>query len=677
MQKLNILDRTFGIEFEFADVEKDKVVLPDGFSWNKEETFRNTDCSPVSGTSKFGGEINTPPLHLCKNDIEALRFMFGEVIANGAKCTYVTSIHVHIGIADLELEDLKKLFSLSYYTSRYIKQFSDLDEWNEESWYVPSPTVEYYQNAMDADTMEKFFNVFANSMRKGYIRHMVNVASYFKRKTVEFRSFNETTDFNEVIGCIAFAYRYVNYALTHTEEDFKRISDYDTFMRELKIHIGVPKKHAPMVFVGDMKNYSECFISKNNPLTSKMLKVLLDNTGSDLSVVNPDMYAAELNLYDKVNLTIYNNDELNDVIYRICTDGLVFHYSEDYDYIERYNDGSPEMMLVCLFLFHRLHKYSVDNDYAKKELEAYQDKIDESVDKLKITAKGMIDMFSKCKYVLGTVNDAVDHKGNVFYQIGNSPKMRSTLALLKKNSTYDGKFEQKTTLYYNLVEDLPVDVNFMMLSRNGYLAMNKLAQSGRTIFYSNKNSENAKIVESLKNFESYAVMCPNDDLVVDDYSKLSISEVDPSQFYQVQEVFIKKVHKITPPRFSFLVFYDGFCIGGFGFEYPKDQDYDLWLLSDFNTNNSIDRISKLILLCIQSNEVKRTIQRKMRTAVDNLYTKVYSQNHVSMKYRGIFKKNKEKSKPGSLIYTSDFGVAGDIKAIVEQFKIILSRKGNC
>ncbi len=121
------------------------------------------------------------------------------------------------------------------------------------------------------------------------------------------------------------------------------------------------------------------------------------------------------------------------------------------------------------------------------------------------------------------------------------------------------------------------------------------------------------------------------------------------------------------------MFYDGFCIGGFGFEYPKDNDYDLWLLSDFNTNNAIKRISKLILLCIQSNEVKRTIQRKMRTAVDNLYTKVYSQNPVSMKYRGIFKKNKEKSKPGSLIYTSDFGVAGDIKAIVEQFKIILSR----
>lgn len=103
---LDILDRTFGIEFEFADVEKDKVVLPDGFSWNKEETFRNTDCSPVSGTSKFGGEINTPPLRLCSNDINALKFMFGEVIANGAKCTYVTSIHVHIGIADLELEDL-------------------------------------------------------------------------------------------------------------------------------------------------------------------------------------------------------------------------------------------------------------------------------------------------------------------------------------------------------------------------------------------------------------------------------------------------------------------------------------------------------------------------------------------------------------------------------------------
>ena len=63
----------------------------------------------------------------------------------------------------------------------------------------------------------------------------------------------------------------------------------------------------------------------------------------------------------------------------------------------------------------------------------------------------------------------------------------------------------------------------------------------------------------------------------------------------------------------------------------------------------------------------------MRTAVDNLYTKVYSQNPVSMKYRGVFKKNKEKSKPGCLIYTSDFGVSGDMKDIIEYFKKIISR----
>lgn len=53
-----------------------------------------------------------------------------------------------------------------------------------------------------------------------------------------------------------------------------------------------------------------------------------------------------------------------------------------------------------------------------------------------------------------------------------------------------------------------------------------------------------------------------------------------------------------------------------------------------------------------------------------MYTKVYTQNPASMKYRGVFSKNKELSKPGCLVYTSEFGIAGDFKTIVDKYNKI-------
>lgn len=58
----DIKNRTFGIEIEMCNLERAKVTLPEGYSWSKEESIDNTDCS---SNKQFGGEVNTPPLHLC------------------------------------------------------------------------------------------------------------------------------------------------------------------------------------------------------------------------------------------------------------------------------------------------------------------------------------------------------------------------------------------------------------------------------------------------------------------------------------------------------------------------------------------------------------------------------------------------------------------------------------
>ncbi len=666
-----ISKRTFGLEIEFADVVKSDVTLPEGFEWSKsEDGIVNNDGTRSSRTSNFGGEVNTPPLTLSHYAKDALRFVYEDIIRAGGRVTWVCSIHVHIGIDDLDLDGLKRLFALSYYTGRFIKEYSDLEEWNEESWYLPTPNLQFYEAAMNAGSMDAFWNVFVNSNKKGYMRHIVNVASYFKRKTIEFRNFNATYDVETLYNCILFAYRFVDYALTHEIEEYRRIDSMEAFLSELKIH-GKAPVHVPcLVFVGDMKVYADCMIGKEVPLTSKMLKVLTDNVHTDkLATVNPALFSAELNLYKKYEVTVYNNDELNDIIYRICRENLVIHYNDNYEWIEKYNDGTPSMQLICLFLFHRLRRYTSDSEYAKKELEAYMSKLDDSIDRMTKTAEGLVDLFMHCKYVRGTVNDAIRDNVTIFYQIGNNPKARSTVHELKRNSDYRSDFEILKADYYNLVQDIPEDKTFMMLSRNDYLPMHKIARNGQVIFYSTDSPlASPPITNKLKAFQSFAVKVPADNLVIDDSSKLKICSVSPSDFYQLQEIFIKKVHKVTPPRFAFVVFYEEFCLGGFGFMYSKEDEFDMWLLSDFNTNNNVFRLSKLILLCIQSKLVKKILQRRIRSEVQTLYTKVYTQNPVSMKYRGVFNKDKQRSKPGSLIYTSEFGVVGDYDDIINTYR---------
>lgn len=665
----NVQERTFGLELEFADVDKSGVILPEGFSWSKDETFVNTDMSLVSGAGNRGGEVNTPPLRLNEEDLGKLKFVLDQLLENGGRLTWVCSIHVHIGIADLGLDELKRLFALSYFSGRYIYEYSDLEDWNEETWYLPIPDYSYYEAAMKTETKEAFFNVFANSMRKGYIRHVVNVASYFKRGTIEFRNFNATTKWEELCNCIDFAYKYVEYALNHSIEEMKTIGSYDEFLAELEITGPAPKHTAPCIFVGNMKVYAECMRGKDVPLTSKLMSVLIDNMeGDKLAIVNPNLYSAELNLYKRYNLVVYNNDEMNHIIYRICKEGLVIHYGERYKFIEQYNDETPVMQLVCLFLYHRLRKFIADNEFARKQLDAYKDKLSYTIDKMKATCEEIIAMFGNCVYKHGTVNDAISENDVIFYQLGNSSKARSTAATLKKDSDYADRFEKLSVDYYHLVEDLPKEKTFMMASTNAYLPMNKIAENNNVFFYSTKEAKDTKFANALKDSETYDFIVPEDDLEITDYTKLRIVMVKPTAFFQLQRAYIKKVHKISMPEVTLLVYYDKYCLGGFGFNKSKDEDeFDLWLLSDFNTNNNVFRLSKLVLLCIQSEQVKKILQRKQKITLRNLYTKIYTQNPVSMKYRGVFKKDKERSKVGCLIYTSELGISGSLKDIMTKY----------
>lgn len=668
-------NRTFGFEFEVADVEKQKIVLPTGYSWSKDETIINTDGRIVKSSSLYGGELNTRPFVLTQQDRAEIKDVLTQMFLFGGKCTWCHGFAVHIYAGDFSIEALKNVFLLSYHTAQYIKQWADVGGWSEYSNQAPTPTLEFAQKLRNATNFAEIENVFANSSVKGYIRHLVNITSYFKHQTIEFRIFNPTYNLEEIEASVLFAFRFVEYAATHKEEDFEKITSLEDFCRELKLRRPLAKKLEPLIYSGDQSSEQDRYVSRVISVARGHIKVLLEQAGQELATINPNMYSVELSTYTKTALTIYNVDEFNHIIYLLATKALQITYLGNFAFLQDYNNDTPERQVACLLLFHRIRRFDSTSEYAIREMEAHKARAKESIERIEVTAKEIVQMFGNCKYVNGTVEDALCAEQNIFFQYENNSKTRATIPYLKKYSDYSLEYEHKSTNYYDMSKRIRAGQKFMMVSLNALLGFHKVGKIGKQIFYSNIIPDRAKLESKGEKGQFVYISVPPNDLEITDPKELRIVQVTPSEFSQVQKVYVKKVDKIQMSTFAFFVMYGKYCIGGFAFTWAKDSNYDIWLLSDFSTNNSIFRLAKLILLCVQTKFVKKVLQRKMRVAVDTTYTKVYTTNPVSMKYRGIFKKVKMDDPKKYLKYEAQLGVVKDEAEVMEMYNKMKNRNG--
>lgn len=664
MSNVSISKRTFGIEFEFADVEKSKVNLPKGFVWNKEETITNTNLTKGSGSSKFGGEINTPPLELSTTSFIAIKDLLASCRDAGGKVTWLTGLHIHIWIGDFSVEELKKLFSLTYYTATLIRECWHDGGWNHTFFCSPIPTLEFFNNVNKATTYEEVWKAFESSTNKGYMRHIVNVPSFFKRETVEFRFYNATMEIEEVWAAVMFAYRFVDFSLRNKVEDYKSINSVLDFRQKLKLRGDIAKPIPPLLFSGNQEHPIEAFRSKHVEINNNLISVLCEKTEDEIALVNPHLYRLELSLCQKKKVTIYNNDELNHIIYRIANGELTLRYSGQAEFLQTYYDTDPVRQITLLMIFNKARKFFQDTDFARMTLEGIVSSVERSIAKLEKGSQSLVQLLTSCEYKTGTLLDALNNEKAVFFQFDDYGKHRSAVQDLRIHTNYDGEYQIKKFSYYGITENIPSGVHFFIASKNEFLNLNKVAKSGSVTLYSSVQNDNKISIESKKD-EQVNFPEPPDDLVIEDVTKLKICHIKPSIFSYLQKKYVVKVHKTVTPRFPYIIIYDKYLLGGFGFELAKMPNYDIWLLSDFCTNNRIKRLSKLILLCIKSKSVQRSLSRRNVGNVGSCYTKVYTHQPVSMKYRGLFDKQKSEE-PNFLLYTTELGEVKD-EEIIEKY----------
>ena len=668
-----------------CNLERSKVSLPEGYSWSKDEQIYNTDGST---NKSFGGEVNTPPLHICcLKDLHDLRSVYESMVVAGGKIKWSIDTHVHIYAGDLSADQIKKVFLFFYVCYPYFKKYAHISDWDELVFNAqPVPTEKYFEGVKNAQTFDELQNLFTNQSKKGFIRHAVNISAYFKTKTIEFRTFHATDDFYRAMNCVYSAYRIFYYAISHELEDYQSITSYQQFCEVTGLKYDVPNELCPLLYQGNPYSAIETFMTAPLAYNSEMVSALHDavitNGHKEICIVNGFMYYYELFFLDKVEVSIYCQDAYCYLLYMLANGKTSLTYKDKLAWLEDYNNPTPSRQLALALYAVKLQKYFMSESARNSAVfEALKIKARESIEKTEEANERLMRLLTTCDFHVGTLEEAIKNKKVIFFNYGRIEKnQKRAFKLISENSDLKSDFSVARNDYYNLVESIPSDSFFYYFSNSPYLRnLHKIAmwnnssgerRSAGRFLYCNKPTaqNNASTSYSSFRIESNEIV-PPDDLEITDASKLMIERVDPHLLHCLQKKYIKKVDQCGLCKlFAFVVKYDKYTLGGFGFTLPQHKGYDLFQLTDFCTNNAIPRLSKLILYCIQSVGVQRYVSRRMRKLCEKVISCAYTHKPVSMKYRGVYKKVKEHCTSSYLAYEGILGLYPTNKEIIEKYQ---------
>ena len=667
-----------------CNLERSKVSLPEGYSWSKDEQIYNTDGST---NKSFGGEVNTPPLHICcLKDLHDLRSVYESMVVAGGKIKWSIDTHVHIYAGDLSVDQIKKVFLFFYVCYPYFKKYAHISDWDELVFNAqPVPTEKYFEGVKNAQTFDELQNLFTNQSKKGFIRHAVNISAYFKTKTIEFRTFHATDDFYRAMNCVYSAYRIFYYAISHELEDYQSITSYQQFCEVTGLKYDVPNELCPLLYQGNPYSAIETFMTAPLAYNSEMVSALHDavitNGHKEICIVNGFMYYYELFFLDKVEVSIYCQDAYCYLLYMLANGKTSLTYKDKLAWLEDYNNPTPSRQLALALYAVKLQKYFMSESARNSAVfEALKIKARESIEKTEEANERLMRLLTTCDFHVGTLEEAIKNKKVIFFNFGRmEKKQKRAFKLISENSDLKLDFSVESNDYYNLVESIPGDSYFYYFSNSPYLRnLHKIAMwnnssgerrsAGRFLYCNKPTAQN----NASTSYSSYRIECneivPPDDLEITDASKLIIERVNPPLLHCLQKKYIKKVDQCSVCQFAFVVKYDKYTLGGFGFTLPQHKGYDLFQLTDFCTNNAIPRLSKLILYCIQSVGVQRYLSRRMRKLCEKVISCAYTHKPVSMKYRGVYKKVKEHCTSSYLAYEGILGIYPTNKEIIEKYQ---------
>jgi len=121
---------------------------------------------------------------------------------------------------------------------------------------------------------------------------------------------------------------------------------------------------------------------------------------------------------------------------------------------------------------------------------------------------------------------------------------------------------------------------------------------------------------------------------------VQIVRIDAKVMNAIRSMYLAQHITVCDAPRNYAVLSAGKLVGAFAFAYPRGvggMACDIYLLSDFAIRPSPHRrLSKLILACVMSREVKADLEHWLVSRLSKIGTTAFTKNPVSMKYRGLF-----------------------------------------
>jgi hypothetical protein len=166
--------------------------------------------------------------------------------------------------------------------------------------------------------------------------------------------------------------------------------------------------------------------------------------------------------------------------------------------------------------------------------------------------------------------------------------------------------------------------------------------------YAYANAGNTSVKRTSNNARPFAYKPVDADLLTV-ATKVEIIAASSAQMNFLKDGHLSKGIKHTDGSNNFLVFLDRCLAGGFILDKDKWDATVLYMLCDFSLSPK-SRVSKLIAMLATSETVTQRLEVKFLQRIESLCTTAFTDNPVSMKYRGVW--DLVARNPGSLQYAS-------------------------
>lgn len=684
MQKKNIdklwIDyiskRTFGLELEFADGDKEKIPLPQGYKWtdNKLTMMNNSDGSSVTHHGQYGGEINTRPYHYCEEDLQELKEFIQTMRDAGSYLMWNEGFDAHLYIRDMDLSVLKRMFALSYYTAYPIKRIFDIAEWWETKYLVPSPPWDVVEKVLAAEDLEHLLKIFSNGSDRGHIRYWLNLCSIARIGTCEFRIFNSSWDFEKVHETIKFMYSFVEYAYLHEDmEEYKQLTTVEKCLEAFHIdHSKVPQRHKPLLWAAEHSD-NVTIVGQMFKKSNRMLSFIKKEVARfDMAhVVNSYYMDIEQVLMNR-EIKVYTKEYFIWMMYRAIKGEIKeLQFDEEYQFLNIKSDD-PAEIIATIHLFNAIKKHKNAQDIYHKSLyddfvarlDYYHKKYTERYKKLVENLKSkQIEVFY-CADIADAIANCQE-KDILIYQNEFHSGMKATSNALQRHLLDDFGWKERTKTKYSEIDE--ETVNYMAISQHGFMGRREVFKDQRTYVYSNvacsgDNSFNKRLIVPLR----YKRL--PDDYVLTENSKLRFMRASMAEIDYLRMIYLKKGIILGSAPFCYLWFIDEYVFGACMFDFLKVNKYgydSVAMKSDFVIDHPIPKLSRLLILGVLSTEFKEELNIRYKHECGIISTSVFTDKPVSMKYRGVFKLAERGI--GKLYYIQQAGVRGYLDDILKAF----------